>query len=196
MEAVSLGPDQAQERQQPVTGAGGLTHWARSLEPAAAGASQILCPAVLRRRPQLQCCWPPARVSGHDQVLQTAYYCTVRSPRGSDSGAAPLRHGQGGGANQSHLATFSNRAQFPRAAGPAPRRRAKPPPGWQIYWSWGASRALAAAGARAVVSQSCTALDGTLSHLRASFRWFPQTVAASVGRRPPSGNVTPGRQIY
>ena len=31
-----------------------------------------------------------------------------------------------------HLATFSNRAQFPRAAGPAPRRRAKPPPGRQF----------------------------------------------------------------
>ena len=145
LQTVNVYPDQAQERRQPTAGAGGLPRWARALEPAAAAAGQILCPAVSRRRAPLRCCWPPARVSELDPVLDIAYFRAVRPPRGRDRGALPLRGGQGGDAIQSHSATFSNRAPFPGATAPAPRRRPKPPPGRQIYGSQGASRALAAA---------------------------------------------------
>ena len=77
---------------------------------------------ALRRRGQLRCSRPPARIPGLDQVLRAAHFCIVRPPRGRGRGAGSLRNGQGGDAKRPHSGMNSSRRAAAR--GPSGSRSA------------------------------------------------------------------------
>ena len=77
----------------------------------------------LRRRAQLRCSRPPARISGLDQALRAAYFGAVRSPNGSGRRAGWLRDDPGGASSARISGGFHTLRKALGCAGDVPAQR-------------------------------------------------------------------------